>query len=151
MNIEDDEGNFIFRVAFRQELDQTETGPVVVLDSTEDKKWRKQVRATWPQFEEDADFTVLVECRKAKYVVYFNGELLGQYTISTYKDELPKAAAIHLWGGNAHDTDMDNPADSKPIYWHNVILPARPHLPLHKEDGELSETKEMEGTEVVLY
>merc|ERR1711983_604796 len=82
MNLKDADGNFMYRLAFRQAIDNTGSGPILVQNSREGegllKTWGSEIRATWPAaLEEGAEFTITIECQEDKFVGYLNGEAMA--------------------------------------------------------------------------
>ena len=126
MNLKDEDGNYLYRLAFRQAIDLTGSGPILVQNSREGQglfrsKWGTEIRAPWPKLEEGAEFTVTIECLEDKFVGYFNGEAMEGVEFA-YRYPLANVAALELFGGWER---VGGPS----IEWLTFTLPVAQHAP----------------------
>ena len=133
MNLKDADGNFMYRLAFRQALDNTGSGPILVQNSREGegllKTWGSEIRATWPAaLEEGKEFTVTIECQDDKFVGYLNGEAMAGVEFP-YRYPLANVASLQLWGGAEK-------AGGPALVWSTFTLPVAQHAPDPAEEEE---------------
>ena len=123
LHLLDDNGNQIFRLAFRQKDDKF-GGLISVMNSRSngvDREWGEEIRAPFPAFEDGAEFCLMIECQFDKFVVSFNGVPLEGVEFP-YRYDLVSVAAIKLWGGSGM-------GGGNAIFWDTNILSLEQHIP----------------------
>ncbi|KAL5270582.1 hypothetical protein ACHWQZ_G001326 [Mnemiopsis leidyi] len=124
LNIEDADGNYIFRLAFRNPSDKSKSPPPPVLVlSTYEGKWVSPFSATFPDMTDGQEISVLIEAQDEKFVGYLNGEVMEGVEMK-YRYPLETAAKLRLWGGAAEDGDRrPAPEHRAPVHFAPGIMP----------------------------